>query len=101
MKLYANFFKFLVNRLFIGIVTTMTITVLDSLADGEPDLKQISSILKPLFTILFPHSGLGKGFIEMAKLYNKAEVSAFSGREMAYNPFEFDNVGKNLLALMF
>ena len=86
-------------NVFIGVVTTMTITVLDSLADGEPDLKLISSILKPMFVVLFPHYGLGQGFIEMALLYNTAEINALSGREAAYNPFFFNNVGRNLLAM--
>jgi ATP-binding cassette, subfamily A (ABC1), member 1 len=77
----------------------MTITVLDSLADEEPDLKLISSILKPTFIVLFPHYGLGQGFIEMAFLFNMAQIGSFSGRETSYNPFLYKNVGKNLIAM--
>lgn len=86
-------------NVFIGVVTTMTITVLDSLADEEPDLKLISSILKPTFIVLFPHYCLGQGFIEMAFLFNMAQISSFSGRETSYNPFLYKNVGKNLTAM--
>ena len=35
----------------------------------------------------------------MAMLYNKNQINALSGREAHYNPFLFNNVGKNLIAM--
>jgi ATP-binding cassette subfamily A (ABC1) protein 1 len=77
----------------------MTTSVLDQLADDEPDLGQISDILKPIFTCLFPYYCLGKGFLSMSLLYNTAQAKLAFGIQSTYNPFEFDNVGRNLLAL--
>lgn len=77
----------------------MTTTILDSLSDEEPDLKLINSILKPSFIILFPHYDLGQGFLEMAILYNKNQISVLSGRHANFSPFLFDNIGKYLTAM--
>ena len=86
-------------NVFVGVVTTMTTTVLDQLADGDTDLLQINNVLKPLFIILFPHYGLGQGFIQMASLYNIAKANAILGRPHSYDPFLFNNVGRNMLAM--
>ena len=86
-------------NVFIGVITTMTTTVIDSLAADEPDLAQINKTLKPLFIILFPHYCLGQGFIVMTLLYNTAETNAILGRNRQYDPFLFKNVGQNLLAM--
>nr|UOU03308.1 ATP-binding cassette subfamily A1-like 1 [Brachionus rubens] len=86
-------------NVFIGVVSTMTTTVLTQLGDDDKELLQINKILKPIFIILFPHYCLGQGFIEMAQLYTIAEVKRGFGYKSDYNPFEFDKVGRNLLAL--
>lgn len=86
-------------NVFIGIVSTMTTTVLGQLGNDEPDLLRINNILKPIFVILFPHYCLGEGFLQMAYLYNYAEGRRAFGYKAEYDPFEFENVGRNLLAL--
>ena len=86
-------------NVFIGIVTTITTTFLDQLADSEPDLAQINLILKPVFVILFPHYCLGQGFLEMSTLYNTAMAKRSFGFKATFNPFIFNSGGRNLLAL--
>lgn len=86
-------------NVFIGVVSTMTTTVLSQLGEDEPDLLQINNILKPIFIILFPHYSLGQGFIQMAYLYNYAEARRSFGYVSEYDPFEFNNVGRNLIAM--
>jgi ATP-binding cassette subfamily A (ABC1) protein 1 len=86
-------------NVFIGIISTMTTTVIDQLGDKEPDLLEVNKVLKPLFTILFPHFCLGQGFLTMSILYNTAEAKRSFGYTVNYSPFDFDNVGKNLVAL--
>ena len=86
-------------NVFIGVVTVMTTTVLDQLARQEPDLNNINNALKPLFVILFPHYCLGQGFIQMSALYNQAQGKISFGIAATFNPFDFDKVGKNLIAL--
>lgn len=78
----------------------MSTTILDNLADEDPDLADVNYYLKPIFTIVFPHYCLGRGLLDMAILYNKATASqSFGFNTKQESPFEFDNVGKNLLAL--
>nr|APD26544.1 ATP-binding cassette transporter subfamily A member 1-like X1 protein [Brachionus koreanus] len=86
-------------NVFIGVVTTMTTTVLSQLGEDDKELKEINKILKPIFIVLFPHYCLGQGFIEMAELYTVSEVKKNFGLKGEYDPFEFKNVGRNLLAL--
>jgi ATP-binding cassette, subfamily A (ABC1), member 1 len=81
----------------LGVVTTMTTTVIEQLNDS--DLNKINDRLKTLFVILFPHYGLGQGFIQMAVLYYRAKVNSFVGGSVEYDPLLFENVGKNLLAM--
>jgi ATP-binding cassette, subfamily A (ABC1), member 1 len=88
-------------NVFIGVVSTMTTTVLTQLGDEEPDLLKVNEILKPVFLILFPHYCLGQGFLEMATLYNVAEVQRNFGRNVTYSPFKFESGGRNLLAMFF
>ena len=75
----------------------MTTTVIDSLNDD--DLATINEVLKPVFTIVFPHYCLGQGFITMTTLYNTEQTNNILGRKGNYDPFLFKNVGRNLLAL--
>jgi ABC-type multidrug transport system fused ATPase/permease subunit len=86
-------------NVFIGVITTMTTTVIDSLAADEPELVKINNILKPIFTIFFPHYCLGQGFITMTLLYTISETNGILGRDRSYDPFLFKNVGQNLLAM--
>lgn len=86
-------------NVFCGVVTTMTTSVLDELGQDEVDLMKINSVLKIVFLILFPHYCLGQGFLQMATLYTVASVKRSYGYTVNYNPFEFNQVGQNLLAL--
>lgn len=86
-------------NVFCGVITTMTTSVLDQLGEDEPDLLNVNNVLKPVFLILFPHYCLGEGFLQMATLYTIATVKRSFGYTVDYNPFEFNKVGKNLLAL--
>lgn len=86
-------------NVFIGVVTTMTTTVLSQLGEEDQELKQINKIIKPIFIVFFPHYCLGQGFITMAELYTVSEVKKTLGQDGEYNPFAFENAGRNLLAL--
>jgi ATP-binding cassette subfamily A (ABC1) protein 1 len=86
-------------NVFIGVISTMTTSILDQLGDDEPDLLQVNKILKPIFLVLFPHYCLGQGFLEMSVLYNTAQAQAVLGFSKSYSPFDFDSGGKNLCAL--
>ena len=77
----------------------MTVTVLDQLGQSEPDLKQINDILKPVFTVFFPHFCLGQGFLQMSLLYNLAAIQRNFGYTVSFTPFGFEDVGRNLCAL--
>lgn len=84
-------------NVFLGVVTTMTTTIIDQLDDEN--LANINNMLKSFFSVLFPHYGLGQGFIQMATLYGKSKVNSLLGESVDYNPFEYDKVGRNLLAM--
>ena len=87
-------------NVFIGVISTMTTTILEQLSTTEPDLYNINEILKPIFICLFPHYCLGRGFIDMAIQYNTAVAQRTLGnKSYTFNPFEFKIVGRNLVAL--
>ena len=87
-------------NVFVGVISTMTTTILEQLSSTEPDLYQINEIIKPIFICLFPHYCLGRGFIDMAIQYNMAVAERTLGnKEYTFNPFKFELVGRNLLAL--
>jgi ATP-binding cassette subfamily A (ABC1) protein 1 len=83
----------------IGVVSTMSTTILEQLGNEEPELYEISKILKPIFICLFPHYCLGRGFLDMSVLYNTARAERSLGISSSFSPFEFDKVGKNMIAL--
>lgn len=87
------------TNVFIGTVTTMATAVLTQLGNDEPDLLKINEIIKPIFLIVFPHYCLGQSFITMSLLYNLAEIQRSFGMKAEYNPFEFENNGKCLIAM--
>lgn len=86
-------------NVFCGVVTTMTTSVLDQLGEDDPGLVSVNQVLKPIFRILFPHYCLGDGFLKMATLYTIATVKRSYGYTVDYNPFNYDSVGQNLIAL--
>jgi len=88
-------------NVFIGIVSVMSTTILDQLGQDDQDLKNVNFYLKPIFTIVFPHYCLGRGLLDMSILYNKNQgrISFGLKPDPEADPFLFNNVGKNLLAL--
>jgi ABC-type multidrug transport system fused ATPase/permease subunit len=88
-------------NVFIGTITTLATTVLTQLGSTEPDLLKINDIIKPIFIILFPHYCLGQGFIQMSLLYYTNKINQEFGIENSYDPFKFENNGRNLLAMFF
>ena len=87
-------------NVFIGVISTMTTTILEQLSSTEPDLYHINEIIKPIFICLFPHYCLGRGFIDMAIQYNTAVAQRTLGnKDYTFDPFEFKIVGRNLVAL--
>ena len=86
-------------NIFIGIITVMSTSIIEQLAVDDPDLGKIAKILTPIFLVFFPHFCLGRGLLDMAVLYNTARVKQDFGLQEAVNPFAFNSVGRNLLAL--
>nr|QNH67856.1 ATP-binding cassette transporter subfamily A member 1-like protein X2 [Brachionus rotundiformis] len=86
-------------NIFIGVSTTTTTTVLNSLSKETPELAPINQVLKIIFTIFFPHYCLGEGMLEMSRLHNMAEVKRNFGYRGEYSPFDFDKIGRNLCAM--
>ena len=72
---FTWFFQACLN-LFIGIITTIVVFVLENFDDEE--LKQIGSILKDVF-LIFPQYCLGRGLLEMAIEYNSNLVASQFG----------------------
>jgi hypothetical protein len=86
-------------NIFIGVVTTMTTTILMRLGDDDPQLADINAVLKIVFVIIFPHYCLGDSFLQMSILYNEAEVRRAFDLKTTYSPLQFNKAGRNLLAL--
>lgn len=86
-------------NVFVGTITTITVTTLNQLGASDANLLNINSILKPVFMICFPHFCLGQGIIQMAVLYYTAEARRIFGLRATFNPFAFENIGQNLVAL--
>ena len=78
-------------NLFIGIITTITVVVLENFDDEE--LQYIGNILKDVF-LIFPQYCLGRGLMELAAEYNKNLIAGRFGLESTRsNRFEFDFTG--------
>ena len=86
-------------NVFIGVVTTMTTTILSQLGSDYQDLKDVNAYLQKVFVWIFPHYCLGEGLLQLAILYNTQQGYLQLGLPATYNPFDFDPIGKNLVAL--
>ena len=86
-------------NIFIGIITVMSTSIMEQLAVEDPDLGKIAQMLTPIFLVFFPHFCLGRGLLDMAVLYNTARVKQDFGLQEAVDPFAFNSVGRNLVAL--
>ena len=63
-------------NLFVGIITTITVVVLENFDDQE--LQDIGFILKDVF-LIFPQYCLGRGLMELAAEYNKNIIAGKFG----------------------
>ena len=65
-------------NLFIGIITTITVVVMENFDDEE--LQYIGNILKDVF-LIFPQYCLGRGLMDLATEYNKNLIAGRFGLE--------------------
>nr|QUF59424.1 ATP-binding cassette transporter Abca1-like2 [Brachionus angularis] len=86
-------------NIFIGVGSTTTTTVLNILTKEIAEISKINNVLKIIFTCLFPHYCLGQGLLDMSFLYNIAQIKKNLGYKADFSPFEFNNIGRNLLAM--
>ena len=86
-------------NIFIGAFTTISTSFIDRLALNNPDILKINNILKPTFLVLFPHYCLGRGILDLSVQYQIAQMNMNSGIKSTYSGFDFNIIGKNILAL--
>ncbi|NXL55933.1 ABCA4 protein, partial [Chordeiles acutipennis] len=84
-------------NLFVGINSSAMTFILE-LFENNPSLLKFTKTLKNLL-IVFPHFCLGRGLIDLAMNQAVTEVYARFGEEHVSNPFQWDFVGKNLVAM--
>ncbi|CAN0284054.1 unnamed protein product [Bubo scandiacus] len=84
-------------NLFVGINSSAITFILD-LFENNPSLLKFNKTLKNVL-IVFPHFCLGRGLIDLAMNQAVTEVYARFGEEHVSNPFQWDFVGKNLVAM--
>uniref|UniRef100_A0A1B6DIK2 ABC transporter domain-containing protein n=2 Tax=Clastoptera arizonana TaxID=38151 RepID=A0A1B6DIK2_9HEMI len=84
------------GNMFVGIITTITVSVL-RLFDDE-DLKAVSSVLEEVFLVL-PQYCLGSGLLELSTTYyQKLSLSTFD-IEIEINIFAWNVLGKKLFCM--
>ncbi|XP_064607351.1 phospholipid-transporting ATPase ABCA1-like [Liolophura sinensis] len=86
-------------NVFLGTVSTMATFILEALQDDDAELKRVNLILKQVF-LLLPHYCLGRGLTDMAKNQVIKEVSLKYGEDFSKSPFEWGEVGRNLLCML-
>ena len=74
------------TNLFIGIITTITVVVLENFDDEE--LQYIGNILKDVF-LIFPQYCLGRGLMELAAEYNKNLIAGRFGKYFTTSVIHF------------
>ncbi|NXW57022.1 ABCA4 protein, partial [Eurystomus gularis] len=84
-------------NLFVGI-NSSAITFILELFENNPSLLKFNKTLKNVL-IVFPHFCLGRGLIDLAMNQAVTEVYARFGEEHVSDPFQWDFVGKNLVAM--
>ncbi|XP_068396454.1 retinal-specific phospholipid-transporting ATPase ABCA4 isoform X3 [Eschrichtius robustus] len=84
-------------NLFIGI-NSSAITFILELFENNRTLLRFSAVLRKLL-IIFPHFCLGRGLIDLALSQAVTDVYARFGEEHSSNPFQWDLIGKNLVAM--
>lgn len=87
-------------NIFIGICSTIGTVILDQLTiTKSSSLTNTNNILKPIFTILFPHYCLGRGVIDLLVQYQIKQIKSIYGIKSDYSALDFDVIGKNIIAL--
>ncbi|XP_016065318.1 PREDICTED: retinal-specific ATP-binding cassette transporter [Miniopterus natalensis] len=84
-------------NLFIGI-NSSAVTFTLELFEKNQTLLRFNAMLKKLL-IVFPHFCLGRGLIDLALSQAVTDVYARFGEENSPNPFQWDLIGKNLVAM--
>ncbi|XP_053524219.1 retinal-specific phospholipid-transporting ATPase ABCA4 isoform X5 [Artibeus jamaicensis] len=84
-------------NLFIGI-NSSAITFILELFENNQTLLRFNAMLRKLL-IVFPHFCLGRGLIDLALSQAVTDVYARFGEENSSNPFQWDLIGKNLVAM--
>nr|XP_026646313.1 retinal-specific ATP-binding cassette transporter [Zonotrichia albicollis] len=84
-------------NLFVGI-NSSAITFILELFENNPSLLKFNKTLKNVLLVL-PHFCLGRGLIDLAMNQAVTEVYARFGEEHISDPFQWDFVGKNLVAM--
>uniref|UniRef100_A0A8D0GAH8 ABC transporter domain-containing protein n=1 Tax=Sphenodon punctatus TaxID=8508 RepID=A0A8D0GAH8_SPHPU len=84
-------------NLFIG-VNSSAITFILELFENNATLLKFNKTLKNVL-VIFPHFCLGRGLIDLAVNQAVTDVYARFGEEHVVNPFQWDFVGKNLVAM--
>ncbi|XP_012926503.1 retinal-specific ATP-binding cassette transporter [Heterocephalus glaber] len=84
-------------NLFIGI-NSSAITFILELFENNQTLARFNAMLRKLL-IIFPHFCLGRGLIDLAVSQAVTDVYAWFGKEHSSNPFQWDMIGKNLVAM--
>ncbi|XP_077882895.1 retinal-specific phospholipid-transporting ATPase ABCA4 isoform X4 [Ictidomys tridecemlineatus] len=84
-------------NLFIGI-NSSAITFILELFESNRTLLRFNAMLRKLL-IIFPHFCLGRGLIDLALSQAVTDVYARFGEEHSPNPFQWDLIGKNLIAM--
>ncbi|XP_043431546.1 retinal-specific phospholipid-transporting ATPase ABCA4 isoform X3 [Prionailurus bengalensis] len=84
-------------NLFIGI-NSSAITFILELFENNQTLLRFNAMLRMLL-IIFPHFCLGRGLIDLALSQAVTDVYARFGEEHSSNPFQWNLIGKNLVAM--
>ncbi|XP_025893681.1 retinal-specific ATP-binding cassette transporter [Nothoprocta perdicaria] len=84
-------------NLFVGI-NSSAITFILELFENSPSLLKFNKTLKNVLMV-FPHFCLGRGLIDLTMNQAVSEVYARFGEEYVSNPFHWDFIGKNLVAM--
>ncbi|XP_056020266.1 phospholipid-transporting ATPase ABCA1-like isoform X2 [Ostrea edulis] len=85
-------------NVFLGTTATLATYVIEFLQADDEELKNINDILKRVF-LLLPQYGLGRGLMDMAYNQRVTDTAALLGEEIYTDPFEFEQVGRNLLTM--
>ena len=84
-------------NLFVGIITTITVVVMENFDDQE--LQDIAATLKDVF-LIFPQYCLGRALMELAAEFNKNLIAGkFGFVSTRTNRFAFDFTGKYMLCM--